>query len=752
MITFERKFLGEYNLEYKPRVYFTCHPDDFSDWFDRITDDVLSVDGNCAIYYTKDMAEVDEEMYTDLQLGRMNLFVIPVTYKLLVDGCRAFERDLTFAKEKNIPILPIVVEPDIDGFYSRPEAFGNMQYLSVFDNESGGNTYNKKLAQRLSDVLVSREKIKEIKDDFSGEIFLSYRKKDRNYADELIRLIHDNPKFRDIAIWYDEFLILGEDEDFEKNIFKELDASELFVLLVTPSLLEDGNYVMRKEYPIARESGKPILPTEVVATDKDELSQKYSDIPEPIDGNDSCVLDERLTAMLNRLSNERNNDAEHDFLMGLAYFDGIYVEINRERAIELITLAAEAGHFEAMRLLQKVYADGIGVAMDYNKAVMLAERLVAYVERELGEDSEEMAFFLNTLYRACKLSGDYIRATEIGKKTYDLCCRLKGELDGNSIVVLCDVANCYIERGKYDEALSLLEDFFSRNGDKIDEKQLDVSLLQYAIAECYEHLGQLNKALPLYEKIYRVCLNNYGNQSKNTLEAQSSLAMCYSTLGEDKKAIELISEAYEIATNVFGEEYMLTLKLRNNLGFCYQNARRFKEALCEFEAVYAAYVEIYGKTHPYTLTLMGNVGSGYGDTGRLKDAIAILEEAYSLWCDAGCALHPAALVCLQSIAGSYMEWKKYSLAIKFFEKAYEGYKSLPFEMLSEIADVTHGLDFLYGQKANLHYEEYLRYLRKGSVFAAQNALWVYEDAKKKHDRYLKEYEEAKARLAASLNN
>ena len=271
MITFESKFQGEYNLEYRPRVYFTCHPDDFDCWFGSISDDILGAYSECVIYYTKDMTEIDEEMYTDALLGRMNLFVIPVTYRLLTSGCRAFVRDLAFAKERNIPILPIMVEcvverSIIDGFYSPPEAFGNMQYLSPHDNEPGGKTYGEKLNLYISNVLISGELIKEIKDAFDGEIFLSYRKKDREFAYELIKLIHSNPKFRDIAIWYDDFLVPSE--DFEKNIFRELDASDLFALLVTPNLLEDGNYVMNKEYPMARESGKPILPTEVAATDR----------------------------------------------------------------------------------------------------------------------------------------------------------------------------------------------------------------------------------------------------------------------------------------------------------------------------------------------------------------------------------------------------------------------------------------------------------------------------------------------------
>lgn len=52
-----------------------------------------------------------------------------------------------------------------------------------------------------------------------------YRKKDRVHADALMRQIHSYEALRDIAIWYDEYLVPGE--NFEKNIRERLETSEL---------------------------------------------------------------------------------------------------------------------------------------------------------------------------------------------------------------------------------------------------------------------------------------------------------------------------------------------------------------------------------------------------------------------------------------------------------------------------------------------------------------------------------------------
>ncbi len=93
-----------------------------------------------------------------------------------------------------------------------------------------------------------------------------------------MKLIHKNDFCRDIAIWYDEFLIPGE--SFNNAIRDALTKSPLFALNVTPSLLQyndEGkpNYVMETEFPMAVRSGKIILPFEMVKTDREKMAISF---------------------------------------------------------------------------------------------------------------------------------------------------------------------------------------------------------------------------------------------------------------------------------------------------------------------------------------------------------------------------------------------------------------------------------------------------------------------------------------------
>lgn len=366
---FSVKTKGNADPKGKPRVYFTCHPADFGRAFDKICADLFATH-DCAVYYTENMTQEVPADNRETDLEHMNLFVIPVSFRLLTQPSRAMDSDFPFAKDKHIPVLPILLENGIDEFYSRPDKFGALQYLNPYSSDMTEISYAEKLKKYLESVLIGDELAKRIRAAFDAFIFLSYRKKDRRLANQLMRLIHSRPELRDIAIWYDEFLTPGE--SFKENIDQMLHNSRLFTLLVTPRLLEEPNgmpnYVMGTEYPAARIAGIEILPAEMESTDRDELLKKYAGLPECLQAGDEAMYQRLLISLNDTAKRENDNEPEHDYLIGLAYLDGIDVETDREKGLNLITSAAENGLLEAMEKLADLYATGAYASLDYDKA------------------------------------------------------------------------------------------------------------------------------------------------------------------------------------------------------------------------------------------------------------------------------------------------------------------------------------------------------------------------------------------------
>lgn len=330
---FQYKTKGNVSPQGKRRVYFSCHPEDYERFFERISAEVLNIT-DCAVWYSKD--EGYEDIDTDL--GQMNLLVVPVTTRLLTKPCRTMELDVPFALEHHIPILPLMQEGGLDELFSRN--FGDLQYLDPNALDETAISYEEKLKKYLNSVLVGDELAEKVRAAFDAYIFLSYRKKDRKYANELMRLIHKNDFCRDIAIWYDEYLTPGE--NFNDAISYALKKSDLFTMVVTPNLVNEKNYVESVEYPEAMKQKKPILPVELEKTNHDALSKHYRDIPNSVDARNEIALSEALESALSRIVRRENDtDPQHSFFIGLAYLDGIDVEVDHERALSLITFAVK---------------------------------------------------------------------------------------------------------------------------------------------------------------------------------------------------------------------------------------------------------------------------------------------------------------------------------------------------------------------------------------------------------------------------
>ncbi len=374
MFTFSTKTRGDSSYRGKERVYFTCHPGDFEACFAEISADIHKTQ-NCAIYYkpSPELALPSDELQQ--LLGDMKLVVVPITYKLLTTENEALDAELRFALDKHIPLLPLMQEPGLVELFN--QKFGGVQFLDKYARDDSAISFDKKLEDFLKSILYGDKLTAKIRAEFDGQIFLSYRKKDRALAQKLMERIHSQKPFRDIAIWYDEYLAIGK--DFEDSINTAMKSSQLVTLLVTQNLLEPGNYVLTREYKDACDLQKPVLPVQMAETDQQQMYISYPGLPEIVDGNQLPHLSVALHESLQGIADPKNDDdPQHNYYIGLAYLGGVDVEVNRPLAVELITKAAEGGWVDAMQKLVEMYRNGRDVAKNLHTATYWQHRMAAY--------------------------------------------------------------------------------------------------------------------------------------------------------------------------------------------------------------------------------------------------------------------------------------------------------------------------------------------------------------------------------------
>lgn len=408
----------------KPKVYFAAHPRDFAKYFSELSELIFEYSDSVIFYKDPELDYSDMEHLSDVE--EMQLVVAPISSKLLTDSTSVLN-EINFAREKRIPILPIMVEVGLTDIFNK--AFTNLQYVDKTSKDPTSISFDKKIEMFLSSVLINDELSEKIRAAFDAYVFLSYRKKDREHAQKLMRLVHKNPECRDIAIWYDEFLIAGE--DFNHSIKRALCKSDLFLLAVTPNLVNEHNYVEEVEYPMAIEEGKPVLPVEMVPTDKGSLSDRFKDIPSSTPA-EAELISKNLILAIERVALRKNDSPEHTYFIGLAYLSGIDVEVNLDMANELITEAAEAGLYEAVDRLVTMYRKGIGVARSYESALKWEARKNSILEERYKENSDYDNFSLlleayiqnadheRDLYKYDVAKEKYLTAIEFAKSSEHL--------------------------------------------------------------------------------------------------------------------------------------------------------------------------------------------------------------------------------------------------------------------------------------------------------------------------------------------
>lgn len=661
----------------KRKVYFTCYPTDFEHYFDKICEDIFRTH-DCAIYFTEDMTEMIDDEDKMTSLGQMNLFVVPVTFRLLSKPNRAMDEDIAYAKREHIPILPLMMENGIDKIYGLPEKFGELQYLNPYSTDLTEIGYEQKLKKYLESVLITDEMIKRIRAAFDAYIFLSYRKKDRRYANELMQMIHRIPEYRDIAIWYDEFLTPGE--SFRQNIEKALHESKLFALLVTPSLLEmvDGhpNFVMAEEYPAARKAEMTILPTEMVETNKEELHDKYKDIPVCANPKDEESFRERFLDVLKRVAvSENNQDPVHNFLIGLAYLDGIDVEINRERGLECVISAAEGGLIEAVEKLRDMYSKGKGVAINYEKAVRWGEQAVAYCEEHEGEESEHL---LTAWHRLAVIYGNlnqFEKTKELLEKVYQCEYKFRGEYHEHTLDAWNNLAFAYGNLGEYRKALEMHEKIYRLQCDILGKTHRSTLVSLNNMAMIYIELSDYDSALKFNQEAYDLRREQFGDADSDTILSLNNLAYTYGKRKDFEKALELYKKTYELSCSVFGEDSLNVVSVLNNLANTYAELKMFEKEIEAREKICVLSDKIFGEDSMNTITFMRNLAFSYEDFGDYEKSAQIFENIHSLSCKMFGEKHPLTLQILSMLALSYRkcgnEEKCRELMKEYFKHSFE---------------------------------------------------------------------------------
>lgn len=146
-------------------------------------------------------------------------------------------------------------------------------------------------------------------------------------------------------------------------------------MAMTSHMVCEKNSVQQIEYPFAQSLNKAILPVLVSGDPLDlkRLKDAFPQLP-PVYEMNRAALYPPLSSLMGKIE---DLDAKRLYCLGLAYLNGIDVEINYEKGVRMIERAAQRDELRAIRKLIAIYEEGLGLPSNLPEAIFWTKRLAA---------------------------------------------------------------------------------------------------------------------------------------------------------------------------------------------------------------------------------------------------------------------------------------------------------------------------------------------------------------------------------------
>lgn len=566
-----------------------------SEFFEKIANSVFNCYYHYEIYYevSNDCHDENNNVLDNIDINEFIKevdLIIPVISNSFLSG-PSLSLINHIQHEKSI--LPIVVEEISEDIFNEQVGFYHLLYFN-------DQTFSEKLEHFINEdfdpyrPLVENPALNKLMSD--PNIFLSYRKKDHTKALELLNIIHSQPKFKALSVWYDDFLVAGE--NYNDNIDTQLKSCDFMVMCITKNILEPDNYVLKVEYPKAIALGKKIIPIAMEEIDVDLLEKLCPKIGTVISVSDtskicsafSKVIDD-LNIKLKSLTPEEMGQLGKFYLEGKGGFERNYslgIEFLRKAAILGDSFSCE--HWG--RMLAGYEYEGL-VRINYQEAVEF-------------------------LFRSLNSSYTKFRTSISDKKPLNLINNF-GWMAGNTAKMLYII--CKYKINNIDLAVLSLDKYFNvallleNKGQDSAKINVGFAYLQYGILhkELGDHEGAMNffeKAEPrlkfmtkLHNEVayvnyssllieraeLRLVLNNqnYKEIIKDYKEATEQLVHCVEEFSTSQNILELVSGRWYMYVCTL-ESSVDSIEKMNIIKESYSHIYNGLKSLGDFQSAYSS--------------------------------------------------------------------------------------------------------------------------------------------------------------------
>lgn len=407
-------------------ILILSHPQQTTYYLSQLKDYIWKQFTNITIWQTNLVIDDWNQLLKEVE--QMDAVICFVTELLVSTRNEIGDILLPIIIERKYPLLPLVASEELEQIFDK--RYGHIHFVKCRGKYLMGydaiDAFLKRLPlceeKRNSWFEISQREI----EYFSQSYFLSYRKVDGKYIEELQYKIHSEPALIDTQLWYDSYLSFGE--NYDQNLAAVIEKSSAVILIITPHLLEPDNYVSRIEIPFAKECGKIVIGIMLEETDLKAIWDMYGINKiyklEEWDSFTDILLDAGVPIP------KVDSYSAHLYGLAVAYMDGEYVECNMRIACELLYQAIQIKHFaayeklieiksgeyEVNRMRQKDFEMSFPLLADYQKKIKANsnfgdnkdEKLIQFCEIGKANECEVPEKSYKDISEAIRLFDEYV--------------------------------------------------------------------------------------------------------------------------------------------------------------------------------------------------------------------------------------------------------------------------------------------------------------------------------------------------------
>ncbi len=235
-------------------------------------------------------------------------------------------------------------------------------------------------------------------------------------------------------------------------------------------------------------------------------------------------------------------------------------------------------------------------------------------------------------------------------------------------VILGLLADCLLEMGQYDQALSHYEMALTQLDNSADGNVTHLAGILNKLGNYYLEVKDFSKAEPLLERALTLRLNHYGPDHLLVADVYNNLGISRLYSGDFAAALEYHRGALRIRLLHLSSPHEQLAQSYNNLAQCYQDAGEQDKAIEAYQRALANYPDsrIFDAVRADALL---NLGVAYLDLSEPDRSMEYFHQALQLYRNAGPGSENGVGLCLNNLGNTWLYKDRPDLAQQYYEEA-----------------------------------------------------------------------------------